>query len=411
MTAHCSSVLTPLSLTGAEAIIGAHALRSGPVGRVGLEVESHLVDFDAPGERPGWDRITSLRPAIEAASGASTVTFEPGGQVELSGPPAAGVGAAVEAMRSDVQRVRLALAERNAGLALVGADPVRAATRVNPRARYVAMEQHFRAVNRAAAGATMMCGTAALQVNLDAGPQDGWAQRVGLAQQLGPTLLALSACSPWLGGRQARCVSARERAWSALGDRPRTGPDPVGEWVRYALAAPVMFAATGDGEPMPVPARVPMADWLTGRVRIADRSPTVADLDVHLSTLFPPVRLRGYLEIRYLDVSPPRWWPAVAAVVTVLLDDPVAADAAREACEPVAQLWAEAARDGLRDRRLATAAGRCTAIAASRAPLGLARAVEDLAELVAGGRCPGDLLSERIGEVGVARAFEELAHA
>ncbi|MGH8962674.1 MAG: glutamate-cysteine ligase family protein, partial [Jatrophihabitantaceae bacterium] len=230
------------------------------------------------------------------------------------------------------------------------------------------------------------------------------------ARQLGPTLTALSACSPWLAGRTGGHASTRELAWGQLGDRPRSTPDPVGEWTRYALAAPVMFVDLPDGA-MPVQRRIPFADWLSGHAQLADRRPTRADLSTHLSTLFPPVRLRGYLELRYLDVSPSRWWPAVAAVTTVLLDHPIAADAAREASEPAVGLWAEAARDGLRDRRLARAARRCMEIAATHVPSELATAVEDLAELVAGGRSPGDLLADRIAEIGPLAAFEELAHA
>ena len=66
-------------------------------------------------------------------------------------------------------------------------------------------------------------------------------------------------------------------------------------------------------------------------MKLASRLPTVADLQTHLSTLFPPVRLRGYLEVRYLDMSAPQWWPAIAAVTTTLMDDPAAADEAAAA--------------------------------------------------------------------------------
>jgi glutamate--cysteine ligase len=156
---------------------------------------------------------------------------------------------------------------------------------------------------------------------------------------------------------------------------------------------------------------VPFARWASGAVRLADRGPTAADLDVHLTTLFPPVRLRGYLELRYLDMTPPRWWPAVAAVTATLMDDPAAADLAAEATEASAGLWTCAARDGLADPRLARAARRCLDIAAGRVPAGLAPAVADLAELVESGRCPGDLLAGRIAQVGAPAAFEELAHA
>ena len=156
---------------------------------------------------------------------------------------------------------------------------------------------------------------------------------------------------------------------------------------------------------------VSFAQWASGAVRLAGRTPTSADLDTHLTTLFPPVRLRGYLELRYLDMTPPRWWPAVAAVVTTLMDDPVAADKAAEATERTTALWTTAAREGLTDAVLADSARRCLTIAAERVPAGLASAVADLADLVDSGRCPGDLLAQRIAEIGPKAAFEELAHA
>ena len=90
------------------------------------------------------------------------------------------------------------------GLAHAGADPLRPSRRVNPRPRYRAMEQHFAATGRAAPGAVMMNSTAALQVNLQAGPgaagPSGWPWR----NRLGPTLVAISASSPWLHGPRHR---------------------------------------------------------------------------------------------------------------------------------------------------------------------------------------------------------------
>ena len=104
---------------------------------------------------------------------------------------------------------------------------------------------------------------------------------------------------------------------------------------------------------------VPFADWADGRVMLGDRRPTHADLDYHLTTLFPPVRPRRWLEIRYLDSVPDTVWPAVAFTLVTLLDDPAAADIAAEATESVATAWDRAAQIGLGDRRLADAAVRC----------------------------------------------------
>jgi glutamate--cysteine ligase len=428
----------PLTVDAAYARSHEAALTESVVGEVGLEIETHLVDLADVCDVVAWDRISPMPDEVRAAAGRSKITLEPGGQLELSGPPASGILAAVAEMRRDGQGARLALAGLNLGIAHIGADPLRLPRRINPRARYRAMEQHYAATGRAVPAAVMMTSTAALQVNLQAGPQAQWPERIARAYRLGPTMVAMSASSPWLHGRDTRWKSARQRAWNSLDARacgpvpgclaPAPGPaatatpaaggcstaaalDPAEAWARFALQAPVVFVATTGDDVVPVRASVSFEQWASGAVRLAGRAPTAADLDTHLTTLFPPVRLRGYLELRYLDMTPPRWWPAIAAVVTTLMDDPVAADLAIEATEETATLWTRAARDGLADARLARAAKRCVEIAATRVPAGIAPAVADLAELIGSGRCPGDLLAERIAEIGPHAAFEELAHA
>jgi glutamate--cysteine ligase len=410
----------PLTLDTAYAQAHQAALAESVIGSVGLEIETHLVDLGSVADLVAWERIDPIPAAVRAAAGDSAVTLEPGGQMELSGGPAPDVLTAVTALRQDMQRARLALAEVGLGAVHLGADPLRPPRRINPRPRYRAMERHYAATGRAGSAAVMMNSTAAMQVNLDAGPSAGWAERVARAHILGPTLLAISACSPWLQGRDTGWRSARQRAWRGLDPRssgavPGVEQDPAAAWARYALHAPVAFVATdGDidtSEAVGVAAGVPFELWAGGSVQLGGRRPVAADLDRHLTTLFPPVRLRGYLELRYLDMTAPRWWPAIAAVVTTLLDDPSAADQASEATQRSAQLWTEAARDGLGNAVLADSARRCLAIAADRVPAELTAAVADLAELVESQRCPGDLLSDRIAEIGPHAAFEELAHA
>jgi glutamate--cysteine ligase len=410
----------PLTLDSAYAQAHQAALTESVIGSVGLEIETHLVDLGSVADHVAWQRIDPLPARVRAAAGDSAVTLEPGGQLELSGTPAPDVLTAVTGLRQDMQRARLALAEVGLGAVHLGADPLRAPRRINPRPRYRAMEQHYAASGRAGSAAVMMNSTAAMQVNLDAGPAAGWGERVARAHSLGPTLLAISACSPWLQGRDTGWRSARQRAWRGLDPRtsgavPGVEQDPSAAWASYALHAPVAFVrtdGTGDAsETVGVTDCVPFELWASGSIQLGDRRPTAADLDRHLTTLFPPVRLRGYLELRYLDMTAPRWWPAIAAVATTLMDDPSAADQAREATQRSAPLWIQAARDGLGNAVLAESARRCLAIAADRVPAELTAAVADLAELVESGRCPGDLLSDRITEVGPHAAFEELAHA
>jgi glutamate--cysteine ligase len=371
-----------------------HAAEPGPVG---LELEAHLVDRAAPGRRVPWPRIRAVLDGLGPLPGGSPVTLEPGGQVELSGPPAPDVATAVAALRTD--RAVLAAALAGAGLALapLGTDPLRAPARVHPGARYAAMGEHFTAMGCADAGLAMMTATASLQVNLEAGPAGRWSERVALAHQLGPVLVAVSACSPLLAGRATGWRSSRQQVWGDL-DQARCGPllggsDPAGEWAAYALSAPVMLVldpATGAAEP--VRGRGSFADWITGEVPLGGRRPTAEDLDYHLTTLFPPVRLRGFLEIRYLDAAPEPWWPALAAVTATLMDDPRAADLAAEASAPVAGAWDTAARLGLADPALRRAATGCLAAALTAVPAALRPEVEALAGLVEQGRSPGDLL-------------------
>ena len=161
------------SLTAAADHITATCLADMPVGLVGLELEAHCFDMADPGRRPGWDELCAVIDSAPDLPGGSRVTVEPGGAVELSTPPASGVVAAIEALTADRAVLRTLFAKAGLGLVLLGTDPLRRPRRINPGARYHAMEQHFAAAQTGAAGAAMMTSTASVQVNVDAGPADG----------------------------------------------------------------------------------------------------------------------------------------------------------------------------------------------------------------------------------------------
>jgi glutamate--cysteine ligase len=404
------------TLSGAQSVarhIGDDCLRDGPVGQVGLEIEAHCFDLSDPMRRPGWDELTEVIESVPELPGGSLITVEPGGAVELSGPPFDGAVAAIAAMSADRAVLQEAFARRGLGLVLLGADPLRPARRVNPGSRYHAMERFFEASDTGVAGAAMMTSTASVQVNVDAGPRDGWADRVRLAHALGPTMIAISANSPLLAGEFSGWRSTRQRVWSQL-DSARCGPilgangdDPADDWARYALKAPVMLVHTPDA--VPVTEWVPFADWADGTTLLDGRRPTAADVDYHLTTLFPPVRPRGFLEIRYLDSVPDDVWPAIVFTLVTLLDDPAAADIAAEATEPVATAWDRAARLGLGDQRLQESAVRCVRAAAERAPEELVDAMATLVSQVEQGRSPADEFSDQVVDRGVAAAVSHLA--
>jgi glutamate--cysteine ligase len=159
----------------------------------------------------------------------------------------------------------------------------------------------------------------------------------------------------------------------------------VSAWAEYALDARVMLLREGW---VPDPG-------MTFREWLHRGGPDVSDLAYHLTTLFPPVRPQGWLELRMIDALPEPYWGVPIAVVTALLDDPFAADLAAEAAEPVANRWREAARDALTDPLLARAARRCFDAARDALPrLGaeaLVPLVDEYAErYVERGRCPAD---------------------
>jgi glutamate--cysteine ligase len=418
-------------------------LNSSAVGTVGIETEWFVVDLatprrPVPPERtlvaldrlPGWtDGAGSAGSAGGGAAGAgggagtrvlpggSRVSFEPGGQLELSGPPQP-LAAAVRASACDLALARTALAEAGLALASMGVDPLRPPNRVVATPRYAAMERYF-CTSGYLAGPVMMCSTAAVQVNLDAGAPHQWSDRAWLAQALGPVLTAMFAASPAMAGRRTGWMSTRRAVWADI-DPSRTRPvlplarpsaapaDAAGLWAQFLLGARVMLVREADGRCHPADGRRTFADWVAGRADggLPGRPPTMDDLSYHATTLFPPVRPRGWLELRYLDGQPAGLWPVLVAVVVGLLDDPAAAERAADVCAPTADRWTAAALMALRDPILHKAALELMPLArAGAARLGAGADLLAALDAFAGsyvepGRSPADDLSRRLTELG-----------
>jgi glutamate--cysteine ligase len=282
------------------------------------------------------------------------VTLEPGGQVEISSQPhpsLADLHAAVDTELNELIDVLHASGLRLGG---TGIDAHRSARRLLRSPRYDAMAESF--ARRGPQGEIMMCSTAGLQICLDAGPADGLSARWAALHEFGPTLVAVFANSRRYAGHDTGWASARMRAW--LGIEPdRTRPvggaeDPAAAWATYALRAPLLCVRRPEGH-WHAPPGVSFADWINGALPVP---PTVDDLDYHLGTLFPPVRPRGYLEVRYLDAQPLERWFTPVAVVAALLADDKTVDAVRDICAPAANRWMAAARFGLADPVLAAVA-------------------------------------------------------
>ncbi|KIH99952.1 cysteine ligase [Streptomonospora alba] len=376
--------------------------KTGPPGRVGAETEWLVRDPLRPREPVPLARLSSLVDEIGPLPGNSAVTFEPGGQLELSSPPLRGPGAAHTALARDLTLIRTRL--HAAGLVLDGngLDPRRPPIRQLTLPRYAAMEDYFHSAG-CATGPLMMCSTASLQVCLDIGADaHDAAHRWRLANRLGPLFVAAFANSPIHRGRSTGWRSTRWAIWDAI-DPTRTSPvasgDPVAAWTGYAMRARIM-SIRDDAGPWVVDPGIAFGEWLAQR---RPRPPTRDDLVYHLSTLFPPVRPRGWLELRMIDALPARWWPVPIAVAAALLDDPAAARTAAEAvdrlgrgADPDHGLWRRAARAALTDPALAECARTCFTAAAEAlrrmdAP-DLVGVVDEYREqFVERGRCPADL--------------------
>jgi len=292
----------------------------------------------------------------------STVTVEPGGQVEISSRPAATLGDCLADVAIDSETLRTALATAGLTASGYGIDPYRTPARVLDLPRYAAMETFFN--RNGPAGRTMMCSTAAVQVSLDAGTgdsaePDSITARWHALHALGPALVAMFANSPVHAGVATGWHSARQVAWAgidAVRGVPATanggGPvDPRASYARYALQAPVLCVRC-EGHPWGVPEGITFADWIGGAL---GAPPTFADLRYHLTTLFPPVRAQGHLEVRYVDAQPGDGWVVPSAVLWALCADAAAMDAALAAAEPVAGEWLHAAQAGLDAPELARA--------------------------------------------------------
>ncbi len=130
-----------------------------------------------PASVVSWRRLNAAIDGIDLPH-RSKITMEPGGQIELSSLPAADICAAVSAMTADDAALRGALGEAGLALLATGTDPARGPVRINPGDRYAAMASYFAGAGYGAEAAAMMCSTASLQVNVEAGPESGWAERV-----------------------------------------------------------------------------------------------------------------------------------------------------------------------------------------------------------------------------------------
>jgi glutamate--cysteine ligase len=230
----------------------------------------------------------------------------------------------------------------------VGIDPCNGVDDVPqqlPGRRYVAMTDFLEHVGTG--GTRMMRLTASLQVSLDPGTTP--LRRWRLLNALAPFVVAAFASSPVYLGRETGDRSFRARVWRELdGGRTglfRCGPDPVGEYLEFALRAPAILLPWQGGQPLP----------FASHAEAGTASPE--DWRTHLSTLFPEVRPRGFHEVRSCDAVAPEWYAAPLVFLAGIAYDPgAAAEAAALLGDPDPELLERAGRLGLRDPYVAAVA-------------------------------------------------------
>ncbi|MFD3538663.1 ergothioneine biosynthesis glutamate--cysteine ligase EgtA [Streptomyces sp. NPDC058662] len=415
-----SSAITEVQ---AEDLLRGICFKTGPPRLLGAELEWLVLDAERPAHPLPPERLRAAHAAARALTLDSQVTVEPGGQLELSSAPAASLTGCVDSLQADLAAVRTALLTEGMVLRGLGQDPRRPHRRLLTSPRYDAMEAYFD--RSGPSGRAMMRASASVQVCVDAGYEEpgalGHGRRWRLAHLLGAVLVAAFANSP---GWQApydgwRC--ARQGNWADIDRRRSLAPpldaEPRTGWVRQALDTEVMCVRSSGAEPWPVPDAMTFRDWLraggrsgrsggSGPTRL--RPPTADDLDYHLTTLFPPVRPRGHLELRMIDAQPgDDGWLVPVAVVHALFDDPEATETAYRVTKALADgygsepaprnpLWRSAAQHGLADPELRSAAAACFRAATAALPrLGASTHVQDTVGAFAEryalrGRCPAD---------------------
>jgi len=279
------------------------------------------------------------------------ISLEPGGQLELSGPPLENVHQTYEETRRHLIEVKEVGGALGIGFLGLGFSPkwTLAETPVMPKERYRIMARYMPKVGKL--GLNMMFRTATVQVNLDFGSESDMVKklRVGLALQ--PIVTAIFANSPFTGGKPNGFQSYRAEIWRHT-DRDRTGSLPFAfengmsfeRYVDYALDVPMYFVYR-DGWYLDV-AGSSFRDFLAGKLTaLPGERPTLEDWRDHLTTLFPDVRLKRFLEMRGADAGTlPALW-ALPALWVGLLYDKDTLDAAYTLIED----WTASERQALRD--------------------------------------------------------------
>jgi len=301
----------------------------------------------------GWEPIMEQGNIIglHDVTGGGAISLEPGGQFELSGAPVETVHQTAGEVMAHLAQVREVATPLGIGFLGLGMTPSwsRAEIPVMPKGRYQIMTRYMPKVGTL--GLDMMYRTCTVQTNLDFCSEADMVLKLRTSVALQPIATALFANSPFTEGKPNGLLSFRSEIWRDT-DNARAGMLPFAfesgmgfeRWVDYALDVPMYFIKRGDHY-IDV-AGSSFRDFFEGRnPQVPGERPTQSDWANHLSTIFPEVRLKRYLEMRGADGAPWHRIPALSAFwVGLLYDD----DSLRAAWD-IARHWTAAERQALRD--------------------------------------------------------------
>jgi glutamate--cysteine ligase len=300
--------------------------------------------------RFGWKPVLENGNPIALNKGDCNISLEPGGQFELSGAPLRTVHETCDEVGQHLVEVKEICEEIDAGMIGLGFNPKWKRDDIPwmPKGRYAIMRRYMPLVG--SLGLDMMMRTCTVQVNLDFASEADMVKKFRTSLALQPVATALFAASPFTEGRPNGFKSFRSQIWLDT-DNARSGMLPFvfepgmgfERYVDYLLDVPMYFVYR-DGKYIDV-AGQSFRDFLAGKLPgLPGALPSIGDFADHLSTAFPEVRLKRYLEMRGADGGPWRRLCALPALWVGLLYDETALDAAWD----MVKGWTEEERETLR---------------------------------------------------------------
>ena len=301
--------------------------------------------------RFGWEPVIEGGKVIALSGNDGTVSLEPAGQLELSGAPLENLHQTCAETGRHLKQVKEVGAELGLGFLGLGMwpDKTRAELPIMPKGRYKIMLDHMPRVG--SMGLDMMLRTCTIQTNLDYSSEADMVQKFRVSLALQPLATALFASSPFTEGKPNGYMSYRSHIWTDT-DPARTGMLPFvfeegfgyERYVDYMLGVPMYFVFR-DGQYIDA-AGQSFRDFLKGELpALPGEKPRLSDWNDHLSTAFPEVRLKSFLEMRGADGGPWNRICALPALWVGLLYDQGALDAAWD----LVKGWSIEEQQALRD--------------------------------------------------------------